>query len=133
MDLKDLDCFLRIYFRFDPDKCALDLCPLECRTIQYDLAVSSLILTDLNEHDSMNISLYEEYRAQTLKIRIFYSQLEHTLIEETPAMSLTSLVANLGGTMGLIVSVSFFTFVEICELVLVSIYEKIRNSPLFRR
>jgi len=34
LDLKDLDCFLRIYFRFDPDKCALEFCPLECRTIQ---------------------------------------------------------------------------------------------------
>ncbi len=81
----------------------------------------------------MNISLYEEYRAQTVKIRIFYSQLEYTLIKETPAMSLTSLVANLGGTMGLIVSGSFFTFVKICELFLVLVYEKIRNSRLFRR
>jgi hypothetical protein len=56
---------------------------------------------------------YEEYRTQFVGIVVYYPQLEYTLIEETPATILTNLIANLGGTMSLIVSVSFFTLLEL--------------------
>jgi len=95
-------------------------CPLECNSIEYDLTVSSTISPTLNDFNSLSkvtSMSYEEYRTQFVNIVVYYSQLEYTLIEETPATTLASLIANLGGTMSLIVSVSFFTLLEICELV----------------
>ena len=117
----DYDCFYGVYIQFDPVKCAFDFCPLECHSIHYDLSVSSFVSSTIDEYDSLNISSsisYEEWRTKTLHINVYYSQLEYTLIQETPAMTLTSLIANLGGTLGLIVSLSFFTIVEIIEFFL---------------
>jgi hypothetical protein len=115
----DWDCYNSVSHKIDLVECASQYCPLECNSIEYDLTVSSTISPTLNDYNSLNISStisYEEYRTQFVNIVVYYSQLEYTLIEETPATTLASLIANLGGTMSLIVSVSFFTLIEICEL-----------------
>ena len=58
---------------------------------------------------------------------IYYNQLEYTLIEENPAITLTSLISSIGGTMGLIVSISFFTLLEVAELLFLFLYAFIRS------
>jgi hypothetical protein len=116
----DWKCYLNASYQVDVVKCATEYCPLECNSIEYDLTVSSTISPTLNDYNSLDISSimsYEEYRTQFVNIVVYYSQLEYTLIEETPATTLASLIANLGGTMSLIVSVSFFTIFEIGELI----------------
>ena len=130
LNLSEYDCYVHVYFKFNPVDCALVYCPLECNSIEYNLSISSKILPTLNEYNSLNISSsisYEEWRTQTVTFHVFYSQLEYTLIEETPEMTITSLIANLGGTMGLIVSVSFFTIVELVELFILVVYSFVNN------
>ena len=121
LSLNDYSCYTNIYLNFDPTNCALDFCPLECQSIDYDLTVSSIISPTLNDFNLLNNSSslsFEEYRTQSVSFFIYYPLLEYTLIEVSPSMTLASLIANLGGTMSLIVSVSFFTFVEIIELII---------------
>ena len=116
MNITDYDCLLSFYHQeFDPVKCATDYCPLECNSIQFDLTLSSLLSSLPGVSSSIS---YQEYVMQTVTILVYYPQLEFTLLEETPAMSLASLIANLGGTLGLIVSFSIFTLFEIIELII---------------
>ena len=125
LNLSEYDCYVNVFFKFNPAECASVYCPLECNSIEYDLSLSSTISPTLNEYNSLNVSsslTYEEWRTQNVHINVFYSKLEYTFIEETPAMTLTSLIANLGGTMGLIVSLSFFTLLEIVELFLLFLH-----------
>ena len=119
LNITDFACFSREYYNVDTVKCASEYCPLECDSIQYDLTVSSAIYPNLDDFNSLNISSsisYEVWRTQALNINVYYSQLEYTHIQETPAMNIAGLISNLGGSMSLIISLSFFTLLEICEL-----------------
>ena len=120
LTLTDSTCFNNAFYEIDVIKCASESCPLECETIQYDLTVSSLIKPTINDYNALPRKVsslsYEEWRTKSVKINVFYSQLEYTLIEETPAMTFASLVASIGGKMDLLVSVSFFTLLEVIEL-----------------
>ena len=83
------------------------------------MTISSLISPSQNYLSSLNIPLslpYEELRIQYLSFSVYYSQLEYTLIQETPAVTLPNLIASIGGSMGLIVGISFFTILEVSEL-----------------
>ena len=126
LNLTDYNCINSVYYQVDPIKCATDYCPLECDSIHYDLTLSSLFISSMSDYNSLSgvsssIS-YQEYLMQTVKIVVYYPQLEFTQIEETPAMSVASLIANLGGTLGLIVSFSFFTLIEIGELLILILH-----------
>ena len=117
LTVNDSFCMSNPVYQFDTVKCASEYCPLECEFFEYDLTISSIISPTLNDYNSLNTSKpYEEWRTQFANIIIYFPQLEYTLIEETPAMTFSSLIANIGGSMGLIVSVSFFTLLEIMEL-----------------
>ena len=109
LNTTDIGCYR--YVNIDAVTCASDFCPLECNSIEYDLSVSSLI--------SWDQSLVE--------IRVYYPQLEYTLLQVTPAMTLSSLIANLGGIMGLIVSLSFFSLLEIVELFVLILQSLIKS------
>ena len=92
LNITDYGCLLSIYHQeFDPVKYATDYCPLECDSIQYDMTLSSLLSSSMNDYNflpgvSSSIS-YQEYVMQTVTILVYYPQLEFTLLEETPAMS----------------------------------------------
>jgi len=130
LTLNESDCYTKIFSNFNPNNCALDFCPLECKSIDYDLTVSSVISPTLNDYNLLNSSSvlsFEEYRTRSVSFSVYYPYLEYTFIEVSPSMTMASLIANLGGTMSLIVSVSFFTFVEIIELIILILKNIISN------
>ena len=130
LTLNESNCYSKINLHFDPTYCAFDACPLECQSIDYDLTVSSIISPTLNDYNLLNSSSslsFEEYRTQSVSFTVYYPRLESTFIEVSPSMTLASLIANLSGTMSLIVSVSFFTFVEIIELIVLILKNVISN------
>ena len=136
LNLTQFNCLDNEKSNFDLTECQANLCPLECDSIKYDLSLSSLIKPTVNDYRDLNISQtisYEEWRTQQLQIFVYYPQLEYTLIEEIPAMTIIDLISNIGGSMGLIVSVSFFTILEIGELIflLLSTYFQIENFSTF--
>ena len=116
VEIYDFFCATYANHLIDAVKCASESCPLECDSIQYDLTLSSVI-SDLNHIIN-----------QSLKVYIYYTELEYTLIQVTPAMSLANLIANLGGTLGLIASVSFFTILEMLELFILLVYAFLKQK-----
>ena len=60
---------------------------------------------------------YNDFNRYFVKFSVFYPSLSFTQLKSTPSMTILDLLANLGGSMGFIVSVSFFTLFEIIELV----------------
>ena len=70
----------------------------------------------------LNTLSFEEWRTRQLQFNVYYSELEYTFIEETPAMSKINFISSIGGALGLFVSVSFFTLLEIGELSVLLLY-----------
>ena len=92
LTLADSVCFTKAFYKVDIKKCASDYCPLECDSIQYDISVSSLIYPSLNDYYNLHIlESYEEWRTQSVRIIVYYPQLDYTSIQETPAMTLANL------------------------------------------
>ncbi len=56
------------------------------------------------------------WRSYFVSFNVFYPSLSYTSFKTEPAMTFAGLLANLGGSLGLIVSVSVFTLFEIVEL-----------------
>ena len=76
-----------------------------------------MVYPSLKDYNALpNTSSFEEWRTQSVNKCIHYSQLEYTSIEETPAVTLANSISRIGGTMSIIISVSFFTILEIGEL-----------------
>ena len=95
------------------------------------MTVSAIIFSSKKDYDALNISKlvsFEDWRTQQLEFNVYYSELEYTFIEETPAMSAITLISSIGGTMSLIVSVSFFSLLEIVELFLLLINVLLNTS-----
>ena len=129
---------MNIFNRFDPNTCASNSCPLECEYIQYDLTVSSLVYPSYEDFGFKNKGFcklgqfgylcpggtidYETFKNYFVSFNVFYSSPSYTLLETSPAMTLVDLIANLSGTMGVIVSVSLFTLFEIVEFSLLMIH-----------
>jgi hypothetical protein len=148
IDLDDYYCFDPVINGFDSTDCATNSCPLECESIEYDLSLSSLVNPSfLSWYETGMCNFYkdlcysyidyygngaeiwdtnwENYKNHFVKFNVFYKSLSYTEIDTSPATTVSTLVANLGGTMSLIVSVSAFTIAEIVEFIFLMIYASI--------
>lgn len=54
-------------------------------------------------------------------LSIYFDEIKYTRMEESPQMELVDLVANIGGTLGLFIGVSFLSFAEALEFVFIMI------------
>ncbi len=132
LTINEYTCYTNQFYKFDPVACASQSCPLECNTVEYDLSVSSLLISSVDEfwayygtddyYNRYEVYSYENWRSKQLKLYVYYSKLEYTLIEETPSITFVGLLANIGGSMGLVVSLSAFTFFELIELIILMFY-----------
>ena len=125
----DYKCFTKQLNTFDPVECASQSCPLECESVEYDLSVSSLVEPSLDNGpwkrtfchtftDLCNVTIdYETFKSYMASFTVSYPTLSYTQLNTSPAMTFASLLATLGGSMGLIVSVSVFTIFELAELI----------------
>ena len=134
--IDDLDCITNKLNYFDSISCASLFCPLECETIVYDTSLSHILTPTYLQYylytqhiEPMGYVLgppynftYEEYRNHFLRFYVFYPTLEYTKFEVTPCLYLADLLASIGGSMGLIVSLSFFTLFELIELIILIVH-----------
>ena len=134
LTINDYICYTNQFYLFDPVACASQSCPLECNTVEYDLSVSSLLISSVDEFSAYYptyddpVYTYENWRTKQLKLYVYYSKLEYTLIEETPSITFVALLANIGGSMSLVVSVSAFTFFELIELSILVLHTLFKKS-----
>ena len=129
------DCSLNVYFNIFlldnyVERVCLPWCPLECNKTEYAARVSSsqLVADTFVDFIRERTNLARDFvfkplnvdtaRNSLVYVSIYYDSLSYTLSTETPQMDVYSLLANIGGTLGLFMGVSVFS---VCELVQVLI------------
>ncbi|XP_063404211.1 acid-sensing ion channel 1-like [Mytilus trossulus] len=93
----------------------LCVCPPECHVIKYDQILSSV--ANKNDDDS-----------HFLTIRIYLKDLSTTVTEQVPKYDgVASLLANLGGQMGLFLGASILTITELLEFIICIVWTVIQR------
>ena len=126
--------------------CVRESCPLECNTITYESKLYSYpkvgVFNDYISLSKENISYYERtfLKNRTLTyalyqlitneydFKVFYSNLEYSVITESPKVSLSDLLAQIGGSLGMFVSFSVFTLFEFLEIFILIVYSALFKS-----
>ena len=122
----------------DKERCD-EQCPHECDSVEFHLTQSSLdypnrdyfefliARRDVNASlEFLNISVdFDSYRRSSLALDIFIPRLEYTVINQKPKLTLFDLFAQVGGALGMLLSMSIFTCIEFVELVSLFIYSMI--------
>ena len=104
----------------------LPRCPLECNSTKLTYTTTAYsMLGDIYVDaikDNANLSAdfidrpidAESALQSIVQLNVFYNSLAYTLVEETSQWDVFSLIANLGGNLGLFLGVSFFS---LCEMI----------------
>ena len=107
----------------------LYLSPLECKTVSYGYSISTSSfpspafvkylnkLTDFRARFPNHTIDYDFVKKNFAFVNLYYDEIKYTLMEESPAMEIMDLIANVGGTLGLFLGVSFLSFAEVAELI----------------
>jgi hypothetical protein len=99
-------------------------CPLECSFSVYDVIPSTSLYPTAfysallsSQSDVMNKFSNDSKLFSTgmLKFNVFYSTMDIICIDQTASYTFDSLLAEIGGQLGLCVGMSFMTIIEICE------------------
>jgi hypothetical protein len=120
-------------------KC-LPLCPLECNQTHFKTSLSFNQLIENSYYISLiknNSNLRSDFikrsidgktaRDSFVLVNIFYDNLSYTQTSEIPQIDLISLLAYIGGNLGLFLGLSVFSFCEIIQA-FVEIYFALKND-----
>ena len=103
----------------------LPLCPLECNSTKftYDVSATKLVGDPYVDIIQNNANLAQDFVTQEInadtvsasvaKVNVFYDSLSYVNTEELPALDIITLIANMGGTWGLFLSLNFFSIAEL--------------------
>ena len=146
--LEQFNCLNRVYFEkvlsndFMKDNC-YPYCPSECHTKQYKTHQSinqfctepyiDLIKNRKNfrsKLDNETLSL-DSIKSNIVKVNVFYDSLSYTQITESAKMNKVSLLASIGGFMGMFLGMSLMTFVEILDIIVRLILHKCSSGLNF--
>ena len=108
----------------------LPLCPLECYQRKFKVSTSmSRLSGDLYaDFIKQNKNLSDDFVTKSINtdtakdsitaVNIYYGSLSYTLSTESPKLDLVSLLATIGGNLGLFLGLSLFTLCEIIEILI---------------
>ena len=68
------------------------------------------------------MTTYTEYKKYFYKLNIFYDTMEYTYVTISPKTTLVGLLSNLGGSIGVLLGFTLFTFFEAFEILIHLIY-----------
>jgi hypothetical protein len=135
LSFQQFACGYNASFELKPksDDTCKGLCPLECKTIDFELSTShdafpapgiyTQSLRDCAELQStfwgVNADLagmpYEELANSLACVYLYYEDMKFTSIVEEPTISVVQSLANVGGSLGLFIGASFLTIGEVFE------------------
>jgi hypothetical protein len=113
-------------------------CPLECYSDSFDYSLSSSDLISQNFYDYLNsnstnlsrdFQITAEIDPETARrsyvwFNIFYKSLTYELTSESPQLTFVTLIANIGGYLGLFMGVSVFSIFEPVQILIEILYIK---------
>jgi amiloride-sensitive sodium channel len=95
-------------------------CHQPCTEIGYEVSYSAARwpsgTTKLLECDVTDDLCMEKYRKNAAMIQVFYEELNYETLTETPAYTISSLLADLGGVTGLWIGASVVSLLEVVVL-----------------
>ncbi|XP_071950188.1 acid-sensing ion channel 1-like [Antedon mediterranea] len=133
--LQTINCGDAAYNRFVSDRNVSCDCPVACDQLTYEPRTSSTLWPD-----PATIQLFENndgytkdyVRENILQVSISFEDLDMTVVELVPSYSVTQLLSELGGNMGLICGMSLITIVELLDFVIVAILQRLMKKKEFR-
>ncbi|XP_071950916.1 acid-sensing ion channel 1-like [Antedon mediterranea] len=130
---QSIDCGNVAYDLFVTDKKASCDCPLACDQLTYEPRTSSTLWPDpaMIQSFENNYGYTKEYvRENILQVGISFEDLDMTVVELVPSYSVTQLLSELGGNMGLICGMSLITVVELLDFVFVTILQLLMKEKV---
>jgi len=136
-NLTELNCINMQQSNFIIDEECSVQCPLECNTITYDAQLSSVDYPSKNLYENLrkNLSFVQEFenytgdafslesmRENVISLKVFYPFTRYTLITESPKINFYDLLAQIGGSLGMLLGFSIFHLIELVEIILVIIF-----------
>ena len=117
----------------------IDRCPLECDTVKYEFELSSLNYPSKEDYNKLksdsvyyaayksfysniDVSTYELYKDYYYSMKIFVPSTSYEQITDSPQFDIYALLANLGGTLGMFLAFTVFSFVELIEILMKTIW-----------
>jgi len=101
------------------DLCS-DYCPLECDSLKYEVThiLRPLLATGGCSLGSgyENFITYENVTRTFFSIVVYFEDLKYTLITQKPTITFLDLIFNIGNILGLFISFTFITCLEIFEV-----------------
>ena len=133
INLTQSNCVLTQISSFSLSRECIEQCPLECNTITYDVELSSLeypsqslyinlvnsssFVTSFENYTGRVFSL-ESMKKNVISLKIYYPFMFYTLITESPKTNFFDLLAQIGGSLGMLLGFSIFHFIELVEIIL---------------
>jgi hypothetical protein len=109
----------------------LDMCPLECNSMTYEISASQSDYPSYNEYLSLlnnsaliskfpngNLTSINELKQSLYQIYIYFENLEYTKISEQPQNTIWNLISNIGGLFGLFLGLSVLSFIDFFQIIL---------------
>ena len=118
----------------------LPQCPLECSSTKFLYTLSSFDLIGDSYVDDIKVNLNlsndfvtneitpETSKKSVARLSFFYESLSYTTYEESPQLDFVTLIANIGGNLGLFLGMSLYSIGEFITA-LFEIYFFYKNSP----
>jgi hypothetical protein len=120
------------FFSQDVKKICSNECPLECETMSYSTSVSSLSYpseayasalmknpkVQAKFGDNTSAITYERLKKTLVALNIYYETLSYKKLIEVEKLNFVDLIANIGGTLGLFLGMSFLSFIELIDLII---------------
>lgn len=106
-------------------------CPLECRSIRFNMEKSfatfpsnSYAQVFANNHGvfhlmtkaSTEMAILKAIKQSMLSLKITFKEIEYTLILEQASLTIIDLIINMGGTLGLLLGISVWSFIKLAEI-----------------
>ncbi|KAJ7385389.1 ligand-gated sodium channel [Desmophyllum pertusum] len=111
-------------------------CPPPCRESTFKLTTSYSLWPTKSYEEYYKLELQKRtkevdgnnnFRANVLKLNIFFEELNYEVISEELSYELANFVSDLGGTLGLWIGMSVLSFAEIFEFLLLMCYTLARK------
>ena len=110
---------------------------LECTTTTYEISASASDFIESNYVKNLKQNTFvkdkypniteSELEKMLVSFDVYFSSLSYKVIAQNPSTNWDDLIAGLGGTLGLFVSVSFFTLLEIGEIFILLLFSLFRS------
>ena len=137
LNLTQLACIYLQQDQFLPNQECKEQCPLECDTVTYFIETSSLQYPSITLYkkalNSSNfVESFQNYTGETfsmssmqehvMSLKVYYPYNRFTLISESPKIGFYDLLAQIGGSMGMLLGFSIFHLIEVLEVVILVIW-----------